>query len=74
MLGKRTAVALKMVCSKLGLEAVSRHRYLERGEVLVVAVAKPLAGHCCYSAAVGVVDFAADFAGPAAVVDDDVGG
>jgi len=77
MLGKRIAVVLRMVCSNLGLEAVSRHKYLEHGEVLVGVLARPLVSHCCSTAvgAVGAVgDFAADVVGLAAAVVDDVGG
>lgn len=75
MLGKRIVVGLRRVCSNLGLEAVSRHKYLEHGEALVGVLARPLVSHCCCSTAVGAVgDFAADFVGLAAAAVDDVGG
>lgn len=72
MQGKRIAVGLRKGCSMSGLEEVSRHKYLEHGEVLVEGVAKLLGDHCCYSAAGGAVgDSAADSAG---LVDVAVGG
>jgi hypothetical protein len=73
--GRKVAVVLRKACSKLGLEGVSHHTYLEHGEVLVEVVAKPMEAHCCCSAAggaavvvVGVVDSAVDSAGLAGVV------
>ena len=55
MRGKMAAVVLRMVCSMLGLEGVSLHRYLEHGEVLGKGAEKHLGDHCCCSSVAGAV-------------------